>query len=160
MDDNVSMLIEGMIVNAKDALWTPYYQLTNFDLEVSEGVQRDMMLAKLDALDKRSAELRELISPHVPDNDESRGWYVYKNENRYQIARFCGVQPLGAQKYTQVDAEAAASRLNAMKDHYNPATPDNDTVSRLAAADAEIAADQDFDKKGHEREYKIGPEAL
>ena len=111
MDDNVSMLIEGMIVNAKDALWSPYYQLTHFDLEASEGVQRDMMLEKLDALDKRSAELRELIS--------TPRWM-----------------------------------------HYNPATPDNDTVSRLAAADAEIAADQDFDKKGHEREYKIGPEAL
>lgn len=152
MDNNVSMLIEGMIVNAKDALWTPWYQLTTFDLKISEGVQQDMMLKKLDALDKRSAELRELISP------QSRGWCVYENEDRYRIARFCGVQPIGAQEYTQVDAEAAASRLNAMKDHYNPATPDSDTVSRLAAADAEIAADQDFDRKGHEREYKIGPE--
>lgn len=89
MDDRVSMLIEGALMTARDSLWAPCYQMETFGLRADEGVQKEMMLEKLDRLDEKSATLRRLILGPVPESD---------------------------------------------------------TVSRLAAADAEIAADQAFDK--------------
>lgn len=91
MDNNVWMLISGSIKTATDSLWNPCYQMTTYDLKVDEGIEREVLLDNLDDLEKKTAELRSLICPHVPDGD-------------------------------------------------------SDTVSRLATADAEIAADQAFDR--------------